>query len=56
LSNSSPVVESATESEVESLLVGFLEALVQEQKGAYGFTHQFAQLILEPEVKKAGAK
>lgn len=43
----SPIVESATQTEVENLLIGFLDALVAEQKKSVGFTHQFAQLILD---------
>jgi hypothetical protein len=45
----SPIVENATQTEIENLLIGFLDALVTEQKKAYGFTHQFAQVILNTE-------
>lgn len=38
-------VEMATDQEVENLLIGFMDALVLEQKKAYGFTHSFAQVI-----------
>jgi len=47
MNSTSAIVENATQTEVENLLIGFLEALVAEQKKSFGFTHQFAQLILE---------
>ncbi len=40
-------VEQATDQEVENLLIGFMDALILEQKKAYGFTHSFAQIIQE---------
>ncbi len=54
METNSQIVENATQTEVENLLIGFLDALVTEQKKSFGFTHQFAQVILNTEpVSKA---
>jgi len=49
MDSTSSIVENATQTEVENLLIGFLDALVLEQKKTFGFTHQFAQVILNTE-------